>query len=77
MLVIAVSNLDDVVKDVLSEYVNEFVTVFSHVPHVVYSYHLLQLPRGNQITKEVWKRTAVICSADVLQKFSANKKTYL
>ena len=72
LLVIVVSDPDDVVKDVFTEDVYQLVAVLRHVPHIIHSYHFLQLPRGNERTKEVWKRTTVICGADVFQKFPAN-----
>lgn len=72
LLVKIVSDLDDVVKDVFTEYVYQLVAVFSRIPHIIHSYHFLQLPCGHEGTEEVWKRTTVICSTDVFQKLPTN-----
>lgn len=72
LLVIVVSDPDDVVKDVFTEDVYQFIAVLRRIPHIIHGYNFLQLPRGNEGTKEVWKRTTVICRTDVFRKFPTN-----
>ena len=75
LLVIVVTDPDEVIKYVFFQQLNQLVAVLCHIPHVINSHHLPKLPLDHKRTKEIWKQTAIICGTDVLRELSTILET--